>query len=57
MKTPHRGKLTGRFFFLGGGDTCDGMRWSAVVQKASKSQKNGPFLRIVWPGLYVSRPL
>ena len=33
-------------------DTYDGLRWSAMVLKALKSQQNAPFHRIVWPGLY-----
>ena len=33
-----------------GGDTCDGLRWAAMVLDASKSQQNAPFHRIVWPG-------
>ena len=35
-----------------GADTCDMLRWSAMVRKALKSQQNAPFYRIVWPGLY-----
>ena len=34
-----------------GGDTCDGLRWSAMVLEATKPQENAPFHRIVWPGL------
>ena len=34
-----------------GGDTCDGLRWSAMVLEASKPQQNAPFHHIVWPGL------
>ena len=34
-----------------GADTCDGLRWCAMVLKALKSQQNAPFHRIVWPGL------
>ena len=34
-----------------GADTCDRLRWSAMVLKALKSQQNVPFHRIVWPGL------
>ena len=37
-----------------GGDTCDGLRWSAMVLEASKSQQNAPLYRIVWPGLYTA---
>ena len=36
-----------------GGDTCDGLRWSAMVLEATKSQENTPFHRIVWPGLII----
>ena len=32
-------------------DTCDRLRWSAMVPKALKSQQNASFHRIVWPGL------
>ena len=34
-----------------GGETCDGLRWAAMVLDASKSQQNAPFHRIVWLGL------
>ena len=30
---------------------CDGLRWSAMLLDASKSQQNGLFHRIVWQGL------
>ena len=32
-------------------DTCDRLRWSAMVPKALTSQQNASFHRIVWPGL------
>ena len=33
------------------GGTCDGLRWPAMLLKASESQQNGTFHRIVWPSL------
>ena len=32
-------------------ESCDRLRWSAMVLKALKSQQNAPFHHIVWPGL------
>ena len=32
------------------GDTCDGLRWAAMLLKATESQQNALFHRIVWPG-------
>ena len=37
-----------------GTDTCDRLRWSAMVLKALKSQQTAPFHRIVWPGLIIN---
>ena len=31
---------------------CDGLRGSAMLLDASKSQQNGPLYRIMWQGLY-----
>ena len=36
-----------------GGDTCDGLRYAAMVLEASRSQQNAPFNRIMWPGLNI----
>ena len=33
------------------GETCDGLRWAAMLLESSKSQQNGLFHRIVWPSL------
>ena len=30
---------------------CDGLQWAAILLEPSKSQQNGLFHRIVWPGL------
>ena len=32
-------------------NTCDGMRWAAMRLKATESQQNALFHRIMWPGL------
>ena len=36
-----------------GGDTCDGLRWLAMLPEASKSQQNDLFYNILWTGLYI----